>query len=252
MEMSKLLRPPSLTDQVFQILRDRIYNGTYLPGSKLPNESALIKEFSISRVTLRNAYAKLEEHKLIQRRQGTGTYIMEPLNLVDPRFLLMDYRDWITHHGYKPTISHHEARIVVTDSETAAQLGMDGSTRSLRLEQVWSADGEPVIHHISHVCLWVFEGIFTEEQIIQPGFAEPFFQFIKQRCNVPIDYLTSHIRPELYKNCDLPQEFSITSPDAALLVVENVGFTVEGKRVFHSIEHLAVWAAKIETLRRFA
>ena len=250
MDLSKLLRPPSLTDQVFQILLDRIYNGTYPPGAKLPNESELIKEFSISRVTLRNAYAKLEEHRLIQRRQGDGTYITGQLNITNPRYQVMDFDDWIATQGYKSGFKQLDAKIVATGADIACKLDIDVESPSLRLEKIWTADGQPIIHNVSHIGVWVFDGNFIQDEITQPGLTEPFFLFLKQRCNVRVDYLTSYIFPEIINHCDLPEEFSAIAANTPGLVVEDVGFTVEGRPVFHSIGHLFGMASKIETLRR--
>jgi DNA-binding GntR family transcriptional regulator len=129
---------------------------------------------------------------------------------------------------------------------------MDEDSRALRLEEVWTSDDAPLIHHVSHVCLWVFEGRFVEDEITHPGFIEPFFQFIKNRCDVRIDYLTSSLRTEFPSNCNLPADLISHAFNTPVLVVENVGFTGEGKPVYHSIEHLLGPAAKVETLRRLA
>jgi GntR family transcriptional regulator len=250
MDLSKLLRPPSLTDQVFQILLDRIYNGTYPPGAKLPIESELIKEFSISRVTLRNAYAKLEEHRLIQRRQGTGTYVTGQLNITNPRYQVMDFDDWIAKQGYTPGFKQLDGKIVATGADIACKLDIDTDSLSLRLEKIWTADGQPIIYNISHICLWVFNGNFIQDEITQPGLTEPFFLFLKQSCNVHVDYLTSCIYPEMINHRDLPEVFTAIATNTPGLVVEDVGFTVEGRPVFHSIGHFLGKASKIETLRR--
>jgi GntR family transcriptional regulator len=250
MDMSKLIRLPSLTDQVFQILRDRIYNGAYPPGSKLPNENELIKEFSISKVTLRNAYAKLEEHSLIQRHQGTGTYVTDRLNITDPRYLLMDFDDWISRQGYKPGFTQLDARIVTTDILVAAKLNIDPDSRSLRLEKIRTADGLPVFHSICYLPSWVFEDYYSEDEIIRSGLTEPFFQFLMQKCNVRVDYLISSINPGIINDCDLPAEFSSIIADTPLLLIEDVGCTADGRPIFHSIEHRFGIASKIEALRR--
>jgi len=250
MDLSKLIRPPSLTDQVFQILGDRIYNGTYPPGSKLPNENELIKEFSISKVTLRSAYSKLEEHRLIQRRQGTGTYVTGNLNITDSRYQVIDFDDWISQQGYKPGFTQLDARIITTDILVASKLNIDPTSRSLRLEKIRSADGLPVIHSLCYLPLWVFEDYFSEDEIIRVGLTEPFFQFLMQRCNMRVDYLISHINPRISNDCDLPAEFSSVLPNTPLLLVEDVGCTDDGRPIFLAIEHRFNIASNIEALRR--
>ena len=249
MDLSKLIRPPSLIDQVFQILLDRINNGTYPPGSKLPNEDELIKEFSISKVTLRSAYAKLEEHRLIQRRQGTGTYVTGNLNLTDPRYHVLDFDDWISRLGYKPGIMQLDARIIEADIMVAGKLNIDPASRSLRLEKIRTADALPIIHCVCYLPLWVFEDYFSDDEIINPGLTEPFFQFLAQRCNIRVDYLISCIFPKICSDCDLPEEFSSILSVTPLLRVEDVGFTDDGRPIFLSIEHRFGIASNFEALR---
>jgi len=45
------------------------------PGAKLPTEEMLIRQFAVSRNTLRQALQLLEEDRLINRRQGSGAYV---------------------------------------------------------------------------------------------------------------------------------------------------------------------------------
>lgn len=48
----------------------------WVPGSCLPKEKEQEKEFGVSRVTVRRAMGRLERHSLIERRQGSGTYLL--------------------------------------------------------------------------------------------------------------------------------------------------------------------------------
>ncbi len=60
---------------VADALRRRILGGEFAPGQQMPPEHQLCEMFSASRITIRRALSILEEEMLIQRRQGSGTYI---------------------------------------------------------------------------------------------------------------------------------------------------------------------------------
>ncbi|OLM28465.1 hypothetical protein Ae717Ps2_6361 [Pseudonocardia sp. Ae717_Ps2] len=64
-----------LYQQVADILRGRITEGTYGPGSKLPSESELIEELaSATRPTIRRGLAILVQEGLTESRQGKGVF----------------------------------------------------------------------------------------------------------------------------------------------------------------------------------
>jgi len=56
-------------------LREQISSGTFSPGQKLPSENQLCQQFGVSRQTVRQAIACLEQQNLISRIQGSGTYV---------------------------------------------------------------------------------------------------------------------------------------------------------------------------------
>jgi len=69
----------SLYHRVFLVLRDQIDNGRYPPGSVLPSEQEVCREFGVSRVTSRRALAELAAAGVIYRQQGRGTFVREDI-----------------------------------------------------------------------------------------------------------------------------------------------------------------------------
>ena len=63
--------------EVVELLLEDIRKGLYPPGSKLPSEDQLARQFSISRVTLREALRVLEDDGVIVRRHGSGTFVLD-------------------------------------------------------------------------------------------------------------------------------------------------------------------------------
>jgi DNA-binding GntR family transcriptional regulator len=61
--------------QIGELLHREIAAGHWLPGERLPVESSLAATLGVAIGTLRKALAKLEEDGLLERRQGSGTYI---------------------------------------------------------------------------------------------------------------------------------------------------------------------------------
>ncbi len=67
----------TLAEQVAETLKRRILSGHYRPGSKLPAEVALAEELRVNRFTVRAAMNQLEQLRLIRRRAGAGTVVLD-------------------------------------------------------------------------------------------------------------------------------------------------------------------------------
>jgi GntR family transcriptional regulator len=67
--------PKAQYEQIADLLRARIAEETYPPGSLLPSEPALSAELGISRVTVNRAVGLLRAQGLVRVRRGAGTYV---------------------------------------------------------------------------------------------------------------------------------------------------------------------------------
>lgn len=65
-------------DTVKEYLRVQILEDNIPFGSRLPSETELMKRFAVSRTTVRQALADLTSEGLVERRQGSGTYRLDP------------------------------------------------------------------------------------------------------------------------------------------------------------------------------
>ena len=58
-------------------IEERIAAGGWQPGVRLPSERELVQEFGCARMTVHRALRELEAEGLIERRQGSGSYVAE-------------------------------------------------------------------------------------------------------------------------------------------------------------------------------
>ena len=64
--------------QVEDILAARISSGALPVGTQLPSEEELIREFSVSRTTIRATIQNLVRQGLVEIRRGRGTFVASP------------------------------------------------------------------------------------------------------------------------------------------------------------------------------
>lgn len=66
----------SLHDEVARILEERILDGSFPAGTRLPPEHELTESFGVSRSVVRDALRALDARGLVDVRRGTGTIVL--------------------------------------------------------------------------------------------------------------------------------------------------------------------------------
>src|SRR5207244_10746436 len=69
------LRQASLRDRVAQLLEQRILDGTFAAGGRIPPEHELVQRLGVSRTVVRDALRVLEARGLVEVRRGSGTRV---------------------------------------------------------------------------------------------------------------------------------------------------------------------------------
>jgi GntR family transcriptional regulator, transcriptional repressor for pyruvate dehydrogenase complex len=89
-------RAPSVTDEAIERIRGMIVSGRWGPGDRLPREADLAAELGLSRNSLREAVRALSLVRVLEVRQGDGTYVssLQPDELLEStRFVTHLLRD---------------------------------------------------------------------------------------------------------------------------------------------------------------
>lgn len=76
MQTPAVRRPRSLTADLVQALGDRVRDGRWPAGSKLPTEGAIMAEFGVSRTVVREAISRLQAANVLETRHGIGTFVL--------------------------------------------------------------------------------------------------------------------------------------------------------------------------------
>ncbi|MFC5666501.1 FadR/GntR family transcriptional regulator [Kitasatospora misakiensis] len=82
-----------VTDEAIEKIKEMIVRGELRPGSKLPKEADLAARLGLSRNSLREAVKALSLIRVLDVRQGDGTYVtsLEPNLLLDALGFVVDF-----------------------------------------------------------------------------------------------------------------------------------------------------------------
>ena len=95
--MSEISYRSPLYIQLREVIRSRIEDGEYPPGTAIPSENQLAETYSINRLSVRSALDALENEGLIKRIQGKGAFVCGPRTK----------RDMETLGGFRHTMQEH-------------------------------------------------------------------------------------------------------------------------------------------------
>jgi GntR family transcriptional regulator of arabinose operon len=106
-------------------LHEQIRSGKLAPGQSLPTEAKLMEALGISRHTVRQALAELENGGFVERIQGRGTFVtttqqrqaqkqLDMFALIAPRVREGFYPSLV--HGFEQACASHQQQVVVGNS----------------------------------------------------------------------------------------------------------------------------------------
>ncbi|NUM43389.1 MAG: GntR family transcriptional regulator [Anaerolineales bacterium] len=182
-------RSQTIAEQVNDLLRTRIRDGTYAPGDRLPSESDLSDELGVSRATIRTAMAKLASNGLILRKQGDGTYVNERLQEVNAQGGLWEFGSLIQNNGSEPTILSLETTFKSAEPSEAALLNLQPGDEVLLLRRLFKADNQPVI-----LATNVLPGALITERNGTFDAQLPIGEFLQQYAHRNIAYVITEVQ----------------------------------------------------------
>ncbi len=150
-----------LYKQLSQILQQRIKEGVYKSGEKLPSESELIKVFKVSRITASAAIQELVQSGLVYRKKGKGTYVTRPRIIGISSF--GSFTADILQRGMTPSSRVVEFTTVPADQELSTHLGLNVGEYCVKLSRVRFANDEPVAMETTYLPLKLVPGLENED-----------------------------------------------------------------------------------------
>lgn len=131
--------------QICNLLKEKIAQGIYLPGSRLPSESELRRLHKVSPMTVRRSIKMLLDQGIVTTVQGSGTFVKAP-DLGRAAFSLKEFYD-IFKHQDRAKVKLLEARTLKAGADIAEKLQLPEGRRVILLRRALLKDGDPVIFH---------------------------------------------------------------------------------------------------------
>lgn len=134
----------TLTDQTVLAIQESIRSGKFPAGSQLPPEMELLQMLGISRTTLREALRILEEQRLIRKRRGLGTFVLDRA-IVKDMSQNFGITEMILQAGFTPGTRGFKIFFEKAYTTLAEKLAIPVESMTVVIERVRTANKTPIV-----------------------------------------------------------------------------------------------------------
>ena len=136
--------------QIHNEIKKAIEAGKWKVGERIPAERELSTEFSVSRMTLRQAISTLVDEGILERKVGSGTYVASQ-KVQEKVSGVTSFTELTEAQGKKPssrTISYHTSEPSLSEIE---KLQLNDGDLVLRMERIRFADAVPICYETATI-----------------------------------------------------------------------------------------------------
>ncbi|WKY44988.1 GntR family transcriptional regulator [Eubacteriaceae bacterium ES2] len=199
-------------DQISETLKSKIQKGIYAPDSSLPPENTLALEYGVSRITIRNALARLIEEGYVYPVPGKGNFVLSQKN---DRFIFSLKPEDVLKNGYD-RVSLLGSDIIKPNIDQVYHLRVAPESRIIQINWLLYYRDNPVaydvqiIPYVAGITLW--EDDFTYSD----------FGDVIQLKNALLDYSESVNIEAINGSKGVCEKLSIPADSPLLLITEKV------------------------------
>lgn len=180
-----------LYSQLINVVKRYISAGLLVPGDLLPSETKMIKNFGVSRSTVRQAMGALEDEGLVIRKRGRGTFVAEP-EMKRKTENIWSFTSEVRAMGKQPSSTLISFELITPTLDIVSKLDLArADVKVYKFTRIRRVDGEPLMLETSYYPEYVYPGL-TREQVeahsmysllyeagIVPGTAEDSYEVVR-------------------------------------------------------------------------
>ncbi len=209
--------PVPLYHQLKLVLQRDIEQGIYKPGGRLPSEPELIRQYGVSRITVRQALDELEAEGRVVRRHGKGTYVAEA-RIEQELIRLTDFVEDMQQAGQHPT-----SRVLAFVHEPAGPaiakaLRIASGNEVVRVDRLRLAEGRPIAYDTTWLPLR-YGDLLAGMDLAQ----ETIYHILETRYAIPV--LSGAFYITAAEATPPPAGHLEVAPGSALLVIQRISYT---------------------------
>ncbi|WP_394549621.1 GntR family transcriptional regulator [Pantoea sp. SGAir0183] len=212
-----------------QRLRERINSDEFKQGDALPGEQVLAQETGVSRSTLRKAITILVEEGMLERRHGSGTYIVQK-DLQHDTYALNSFAEHMKEIKRELRNEVVQFCIRLAPPAIARQLRIKTNDQVYFFQRIRYIDGKPYMVEDSYMPVRLYPTLSLHYM------RGSKFDYIENQCGIVIDYCIETFAPALATE---PYAYHLNLKKGALLLqLTSLALSTEGEYLDFSVMYM--------------
>lgn len=228
--------------QLSQLLRQKILNGEFPPGAKIPGENQLCQQYQISRGTVRKAINTLIQEGLLHAEQGHGTFVVEKPWRSRYFLTLSQFNEEMIRHHLRPRTTLLERKIIPATPEISDRLQIPLASPVIYIARLRMANETPILYErrylAQHLCPALMEEDLENQSI---------HTLLIQKYQIPM-VKTIHIL-EAHGLTEKEAELLHVDPGSPALYVDRLTYTLSSSGEIPAVWYRAVYKGDEYTFR---
>ena len=240
----------TLNDKAYKSLSHRLHENLRQiiaitpPGERLPSEPNLAKQLGVSRATLREAMRIFETQGLIHRRQGVGTFVIHPSQVIETGLEVLESIHTMAERiGLPVEMGTYQIDLRPAKEKDVDIFGLEESANVVQVNWVMEAESRPVAFLVDIVP----ESILSLK-VIQQEFNGSILDLFLEKSGIPLSTSRSEINAVAAQS-DIARALGIQRGDVVLFF-EAVLYSAEGRAVDYSYSYYLPGYFKFHVVRR--
>jgi GntR family transcriptional regulator len=213
-------------------------------GEKLPSEPKLAKILGVSRATLREAMRTFEGQGVIRRRQGVGTFVVGPIQVIETGLEVLESIETLAEKiGLDVKMGELEIQRIEADEYYAKNLNVELSTPLIRISRVINAENRPVAYLVDVLP----ESIFSQEDL-EAGFTGSVLDRLIESKKIDLSISKTVIQAEAASS-SIARALQIQRGDVLLLFSAHL-YSTDGNIIDYSFSYFLPGYFRFQVVRR--
>ncbi len=221
----------SLSSKTKHEILNYINNEEIQADDILPSENTFMNMLGVSRYTIREALALLEQDKIIYKIKGKGTFVNKrPIQIESGLEKLESITEIIESFGYQPGTIWVGVEEGYPTKDMIKKLKLEADDKVITLKRIRTADGKAAAYLVDTISKKLVnnEGLDNID-------SESVFSYIKEKFGIIMDYATTEIIPTTPTE-EMIEHLKVAN-DKLFILLHQLHYDKEGYPILYSLDY---------------